>query len=60
VRLEVLDQFGRVVAVLADGELPAGSYSAIWTPEADAPSGVYHCVLREGSTVRTRNIVYTR
>ena len=60
VRLEILDQFGRVVSVLAEGEKPAGSYEAIWTPPSSTPSGVYHCVLREGETVKTRNIVFAR
>lgn len=59
-RLEVLDQFGRVVALLEDGWKERGTYSTTWTPPADAPSGVYLCVLREGDTVKTRNIVYTR
>lgn len=59
-RLEVLDQFGRVVALLEEGWKDEGTYSATWTPPVEAPSGVYHCVLREGDTVKTRNIVYTR
>ena len=58
-RLEIVDQFGRVVAVLEEGLKQAGSYTATWTPDGQ-PSGVYLCVLREGEVVRTRNIVYTR
>lgn len=58
-QLEIIDQFGRRVALLAEGDMDAGSYSAIWTP-TDLPSGVYLCVLREGEIIRTRNIIYTR
>ncbi len=38
VRLQVLDNLGRVVATLADGELNAGHHSCRFTPQA---SGVY-------------------
>lgn len=58
-RLEILDQFGRVQAVLDEGLKPAGAYTATWYP-GDIPSGVYLCVLREGEVLRTRNVVYTR
>jgi VWFA-related protein len=58
-RLEIIDQFGRVQAVLDEGMKEAGAYSAAWIP-GDLPSGVYLCVLREGDVVRTRNIIYTR
>lgn len=58
-RLEIIDQFGRVLAVLEEGSKDAGSYTATWTP-GDLPSGVYLCVLREGDVIRTRNIIYTR
>ncbi|MFZ1729973.1 MAG: VWA domain-containing protein [Bacteroidota bacterium] len=57
--LEILDQFGRVVAVLEEGLKPAGAYTATWNPDG-LPSGVYHCILREGEVVKTRNIVFTR
>jgi VWFA-related protein len=58
-RLEIIDQFGRVLTVLEEGMKAAGSYTTTWTP-AGVPSGVYLCVLREGNVVRTRNIVFTR
>jgi hypothetical protein len=58
-RLEIIDQFGRVLAVLEEGMMEAGSYTTTWIP-GDLPSGVYLCVLREGDVIRTRNIIYTR
>jgi hypothetical protein len=58
-RLEILDRFGRVLAVLDEGLKPAGTYSVTWNP-GDLPSGVYLCVLREGEVMRSRNVVYTR
>ncbi|MDX9759827.1 MAG: VWA domain-containing protein [Bacteroidota bacterium] len=59
IQLEIIDQFGRRVALLDEGNREAGSYTATWIP-ADLPSGVYLCVLREGESIRTRKIVYTR
>ncbi len=44
VRLRVQDALGRTVATLVDKYLPAGVYSARWSP-INATSGVYFCQL---------------
>jgi hypothetical protein len=59
IRLEILDEFGRVCSVLADGIFAKGRYSASWSPAA-LPNGLYLAVLRDGAEVRTQKILVTR
>jgi hypothetical protein len=56
--LEIFDQRGRRVAVLADGELAAGRHEIAWRAEV-LPSGVYLSRLTAGgaSSVRTLTLV---
>ena len=56
VRLEVFDLTGRRVALLADGERPAGQYAARFDASRLA-SGVYLYRLRAGATVQTRTMM---
>jgi hypothetical protein len=58
-RLEVLDEFGRRCAVLAEGRYAAGRHAASWTP-GNLPSGVYLAVFSAGGEVRTQKIILTR
>jgi hypothetical protein len=48
VRLSVLDVSGSEVAVLVDGDLAPGSYTATWDASA-FPSGLYYCRLTSGA-----------
>ena len=56
VDLRVYDLLGREVAVLADEQKPAGTYTATWNA-ANMPSGVYFCRLTAGNTTQTRKMV---
>ena len=56
VRLEVFDLTGRRVALLADGERPAGQYAARFDASRLA-SGMYLYRLRAGATVQTRTMM---
>ncbi len=58
-RLEVLDLNGRVVAVLFDGQLTAGSYTVSFTPSA-LPGGVYVYMLREGNNIATKTMIWSK
>ncbi len=58
-RLEVLDEFGRRCAVLAEGRHAAGRHAVTWTP-GNLPSGVYLAVLSADGEVRTQKIILTR
>jgi hypothetical protein len=53
VHLAVFNILGQEVAVLADGEFPAGNHLVIWDGDA-LPSGIYFCRLTtpRGSTAR--------
>lgn len=61
VRLSVLDLHGRVVGVLADGELAAGRHTMRWdgrTRDGAAPAGVYFIELEaEGQRLVQRGVV---
>lgn len=63
VRLAVLDLQGRELAVLADGDLPAGRYDPTWSGRlrgAPAPPGLYFARLAIDGRVWTRRVVLTR
>jgi hypothetical protein len=64
VSLKVYDLLGREVALLVDGERPAGIYSATWNA-AGLPSGTYICRLTVSeaggkSVVRAAKMQYVR
>ncbi|HOX25869.1 MAG TPA: FlgD immunoglobulin-like domain containing protein [Candidatus Krumholzibacteria bacterium] len=64
VRLTVHDLAGRLVAVLADGDLPAGRHEFTWSGAAqdgsEMPSGVYHVRLHAGADTSSRRITLVR
>jgi methionine-rich copper-binding protein CopC len=59
-RLSVLDAQGREIAILADGMVTAGEYSAQWNVASQA-SGAYICVARVGGgEIATQQILVHR
>jgi hypothetical protein len=64
VRLAVYDLAGRTVALLREGDLPAGTYTAEWRGRDDAgrqvASGVYLCRLEAGEYRAVRRLVFVR
>lgn len=58
VLLEVFNMLGQRLAVLADQEMRAGTYSVRWRP--DAASGVYHCRLQATSLSGSSTVVRSR
>jgi hypothetical protein len=64
VLMTVHDAAGRRVAVLVDGELPAGTHEGAWRGRtaagAEAASGVYFVRLKAGAEVLTRKIALLR
>ena len=58
-RLSVVDLRGREVAVLADGELPAGRHAATWSAGAGggARAGLYFVVLRAAGSRLSQKLV---
>lgn len=64
VRLTVHDVEGRCVAVLAEGELPAGAHALVWDGRdragRAAASGLYFCRLRADEGVWSRRMVLVR
>jgi len=59
VRLEIFDVTGRRVAVLANGDRPAGTHTARWDARR-ASSGLYFCRLEAAGSVSTRKLVLMR
>lgn len=59
VRITVLDLLGREVAVIADGERPAGVHQDAWDASSQ-PSGVYLCRLTSGGFSQTRKLLLLR
>src|SRR5439155_3480179 len=62
-RLSILDLEGREVAVLADGELAAGSHAMTWAGRRSggpAPAGLYFVRLEAGGRRMVHRIVLTR
>jgi hypothetical protein len=57
--LRVYDLLGREVAVLVDGDLPAGRHEAHWIASGLA-SGTYLAVLRAGEAMQTRRMTLLR
>ena len=54
--LRVHDMAGRQVAMLADGEFPAGEHDLVWNA-AGIPSGSYVCTLTSGSKSISKSLV---
>jgi endonuclease I len=61
VRVEIFDLSGRLVSVVAEGELPAGEHEVVWAGlDADGravAAGVYFCALRAGGSEGRRKMV---
>ena len=57
--LDVYDFCGRRVARLIDADLPPGSHSVSFAP-AQLPKGVYSYVLREGTNIEMKKMVWLR
>jgi len=64
VRLVIYALTGQHVRTLADGECPAGTYSATWDGRDDAgrsvASGVYLCRMEAGNFSAVRKLVLVR
>jgi len=60
VRLEVVDIQGRVVAVLADERLPAGSHERSWAPRTEHPPGLHFVRWSDGRETRSAKLVRIR
>jgi uncharacterized protein (TIGR03790 family) len=58
-RVTVLDALGRTVAILADGQQPAGRQVLAWNAAA-LPSGAYICALETAHRRITRRMLLTR
>ncbi len=59
VRLSVYDVIGREVALLVDGEMPAGAYSLRWDAAA-MPAGVYYYRMRAGDFSESKKLLLMR
>lgn len=64
VSLRLYDVSGRAVAVLKEGKLPAGRYSAVWNGSGkdgkQVASGIYFAELRLGGKVFVRKMILLR
>jgi hypothetical protein len=59
ITLLVTDALGRTVATLANGHYDAGRYSVTFDA-GSLPSGMYHVVLRNASSVQTQRLLLTK
>jgi hypothetical protein len=59
ITLFVTDVLGRTVATLVNGHYDAGRYSLTFDA-GSLPSGMYHVVLRNASSVQTRRLLLTK
>jgi len=59
VQLTVVDELGRTVAKLVDGEISAGTHVVVWDADGFA-SGVYHYRLRAGEFVQSKTMFLTK
>jgi hypothetical protein len=60
VHIEVVDVQGRVMAVLVDGQAPAGRHVVHWSPSRTTPSGLFFARARLGGKVLRERFVVTR
>lgn|GEM_PF-1108680 len=64
IQLALYNVRGQRVAVLADGQQPAGTYRVIWDGKDSlgrpVGSGIYLCQLQAGGTSRTRKMILLR
>jgi hypothetical protein len=64
VTLEIFDLLGRQVRRLRDGNLPAGTYSALWDGRDElgnfSSSGVYFAILRTRSWIQKQKLLFLR
>jgi hypothetical protein len=59
VTVKIYDVLGRVVATLVDERKEAGRYSVQWNASGSS-SGVYFCMMRAGTFVRTNKMLLVR
>jgi len=59
VKLIIYDAIGREIAVLVNGDLKAGTYSADWNASGSA-SGVYFYKLESGDFVQTKKMILVK
>jgi len=59
VTLAVYDLYGRLVAMLVDGDRPPGEHTVVWDASGRA-SGVYFCRLQVNGLILTRKLVLMR
>jgi hypothetical protein len=59
VRLEIFNALGQVMAILVDGEMEAGYYSAVFESRGLA-SGLYFYRLRAGNFIETKKLIILR
>lgn len=60
VQLRIFDPAGRTVAVLADGEYPAGAHRVTWSNREGILSGVYFCKMETAGFVGTRRLLIAK
>jgi hypothetical protein len=59
VSVKVYDITGKLAAVIAEGNIPAGSYKYHWDA-SDMPSGVYFCKLQSGNYSKTIKMILSK
>ena len=60
VKVSIFDNTGKLLKVLMDKEMPAGSHSLKWNApksDKDSASGVYHCRVKIGKYTQNKKIV---
>lgn len=60
VRLRVYDTSGRLVAILHEGEMPAGYHTLTWQPAAELATGVYLAKLHAEEGVQVKKMLYLK
>ena len=60
VEVTINDMTGRIVANIADGQLPAGDHQLTWEAGNNVTNGIYFCTIRTGNTTITRKVMLTR
>jgi len=64
VTLEIFDLLGRRVRLLRDGNLSAGTYSALWDGRDEfgnfSSAGVYFAILRAGAQIQKQKLLFIR
>ena len=59
VLLQIMDVSGRIVEVLLEDYLPAGSHQIQWNPE-NLSAGLYFCKIQAGKQSLSRKLIYKK